>query len=83
MLEITQNEIPKIDVKSSCINSIGYFNDIISALEIEFTQGDIYRYFGVTKNVFKELEEAESKGKYFHRWIRGRYTSVKITSEKL
>jgi len=41
-------------------------------LEIEFPNGDVYRYFDVPESVYDGLMDAESHGTYFHRNIRGR-----------
>lgn len=53
----------------------GYAKDI---LRIEFTSGLVYDYLNVSKEVFNELMEAESKGSYIYRKIRNRYTSIKV-----
>jgi hypothetical protein len=36
-----------------------------------------YTFFDVPQVVFDEFERAESKGKYFYAYIRGRYRFVK------
>ena len=56
-------------VESSNIASIGYDaeNEI---LEIEFNHGGIYQYFNVPKNVYAEMMNASSHGRYFDRNIK-------------
>lgn len=57
-------------VSFSDIKSIGYENN---TLEIEFHSGGIYQYFDVPQEVYIELMNAESHGKYFHRNIKDKY----------
>jgi len=59
-------------VESSNINSIGYDleNEI---LEVKFNHGSVYQYFGVPENVYEELMNADSHGKYFSANIRNNY----------
>jgi len=56
-------------VESSNIRSIGY-SPISRKMEIEFKGGSIYQYKGASANVYKNIMDAESKGKYFHKNIR-------------
>lgn len=63
-------------VESSNIASIGYDaeNEI---LEIEFNHGGVYQYFDVPENVYKELMNADSHGKYFNAYIKDNYVTKK------
>jgi len=65
----------RIEVKSSNIKSIGHENDV---LEIEFHNGGIYQYQGVSKVLFEELMHSESVGGYFHTYIKGKFPYKKI-----
>lgn len=56
-------------VKSSNISSVGY-DPVTSTLEIEFHHGGVYQYYGVPSQVHDGLMEAESKGSYFHNYIK-------------
>lgn len=47
-------------------------------LEIEFRSGAIYRYVAVPQTVFDEFKRAESKGRYFTQFIRGKYQFQRI-----
>lgn len=64
-------------VESSNLSSIGYDaeNEI---LEVEFNHGGVYQYFDVPLNVYKELINADSHGKYFAANIRNEYEFKKI-----
>jgi len=58
-----------INVISSDIHAIGY-NEDLKTLRIKFRSGRIYEYFGVPMEDYKNLMNAQSKGKYFHRFIK-------------
>jgi KTSC domain len=57
-------------VSSRAISSIGYQ---AGTLEIEFVDGDVYRYFFVPRGLFFEFLQAESKGAFFNDRIRDRF----------
>jgi hypothetical protein len=42
-------------------------------LELHFRDGTAYRYLGVPAQTHQELLDADSKGGYFNRHIRGRF----------
>lgn len=67
-----------IPVENSSSIAAYEYNAQAETLVIEFikTQGT-YTYFDVPQVVFEEFERAESKGKYFYGFIRGRYRFVK------
>jgi hypothetical protein len=47
-------------------------------LTIEFQGGGAYTYNAVPENIYTGLLAAGSHGRYFHRWIRGRYRYRRI-----
>lgn len=59
-------------VASSVLRTVGY-DSATAVLEIEFTSGDVYRYFTVPPSVHRALMDAESPGAYFNRHISTRY----------
>lgn len=59
----------RIPVESSSLSSVGYDSEN-AILEIEFKSGGIYQYSGVPQDVYDGLMNAESKGKYFHQYIK-------------
>ena len=69
------NKLQRQKVESSNIRSIGYEN---KTLEIEFHSGGTYRYNEVGEEVYKSFLEAESKGKYFHQYIKGVFECEKM-----
>lgn len=64
-------------VSSSNISAIGYDSDS-EMLEIEFTNGAVYSYSGVPLGEYDGFMNADSKGKYLHANIKGRYPYVKL-----
>ncbi|MFN3762814.1 MAG: KTSC domain-containing protein, partial [Anaerolineae bacterium] len=51
---------------------VGYDEDT-RTLEIEFHSGGIYQYYDVPPEIYQELLNAPSLGKYFHAKIRNTY----------
>lgn len=64
-------------VSSSNISAIGYDSDS-EILEVEFTNGAVYSYSGVPLGEYDGFMNADSKGKYLHANIKGRYPYVKL-----
>ena len=65
-------------VESILIGNIKY-KDINQSLIVTFGNGSEYKYTSVPINIFNEFEKSESKGKYFHDYIKGKYTYERIT----
>lgn len=59
-------------VVSSNLRSVGY-DPKEQKLEIEFVNGSVYVYSRVPEQVFHQLMQAPSKGRYHHAAIRDRY----------
>jgi hypothetical protein len=56
-------------VQSSAVSSIGY-NRKAGVLEIEFNNGSVYQYFGMPKNIFRNLIHANSIGAYVNKFVK-------------
>jgi hypothetical protein len=69
MKEMASSEIIRVPVRSSNISSVGY-DPSTTTLEIEFHSGGIYQYYSVPRQVYVGLMKAESKGSYFHHYIK-------------
>lgn len=65
-----------IKVKSSNLNSIGY-DEKTETLVIRFHNGT-YNYLGVPKQIFINLLNSSSKGKYHRDFIKDVYQFQKI-----
>lgn len=59
-------------VDSSLLSDVAYTRGAI--LEVTFHGGAAYRYFAVPQAVLHGLLAADSKGAYFNRYIRNRYS---------
>ena len=65
-------------VSSSNISSIGY-DQRSATLEVEFTSGDVYRYFDVPEHLHQQFLRAASLGQFLNDNIRYRYRYQKIS----
>lgn len=71
--------IPRIDVDSSNLKSIGYC-DQRRVLAIEFVSSrQVLHYDGVPPEKFEELGRSESRGKFYAREIKGKYPARPMT----
>ncbi|SRR6266542_2926307 len=64
-------------VTSSNLTSVGYHErDMI--LEIEFRDGSVYQYFAVPSAIHQGLMRAQSKGRFFHRYVEPRFPYQRV-----
>ena len=59
-------------LRSSVLKAAGY-DPATAELELEFTSGDVYRYYAVPPSVFHSLVDDDSPGAYFNKNISERY----------
>ncbi|PJI47608.1 MAG: KTSC domain-containing protein [Pseudomonas sp.] len=59
-------------VQSSNISSIGY-NPSTETLEVEFNNGSIYEYYGISESTYNELMNSNSHGSYLAANIKNHY----------
>jgi len=73
----------EIELKSSNLHS-AYYDNKKKKLSIKFTtdKDQSYIYSEVPKKVFDDLLKAESKGKFFHQFIKNKFKFEKIKFEK-
>lgn len=62
----------RYSVASSNIASIGY-DEQSQTLEVEFLNGSIYQYYNVPKNIYDQLMNDPSKGRFLHTYIKNAY----------
>ncbi len=67
-------------VDSSMANAVGY-DEENQVLQIEFASGAIYQYSGVEPEVWEELHDTDSIGKYYNAEIKGNYDCDRIYTE--
>lgn len=68
-------------VTSSNIKAVGY-DPSTNVLEVEFSSGTIYQYADVPAQVYKDLMEAESVGRYFAANVRNVYAAHREPDKK-
>lgn len=71
------SHIPRERVQSSALATVGY-SKRRHILEIEFTNGAVYRYVDVPPSVHRDLMSAESKARYYALNIKRNYRSVRV-----
>jgi hypothetical protein len=64
-------------INSSNIRSVGY-DSRNRVLEIEFSNGNIYQYTGVSDEVHRRLMNSPSPGSYFRDEIEESFTGKRI-----
>ncbi len=64
-------------VASTNIASIGY-DEATETLEVEFLNSSIYQYYNVPKNMYEQLMQAGSKGKFLNTYIKNAYAYSRV-----
>ena len=72
--------VPRLTpVKSSNLDAIGHDGQ---HLFVRFKDGMTYRHAEVPAEVYLEMREAESVGKFYHARIKGRFESQRLPVDK-
>jgi hypothetical protein len=64
-------------VQSSDLAAVD-FDDWSGTLTIEFHSGGVYEYYNVPYSEYDSLMNASSHGKYFHAYIKNRFSCRRI-----
>lgn len=64
-------------VSSSNISSVGY-DPAAETLEVEFVNGSIYQYYNVPENMYQQLMNESSKGRFLNAYIRNSYPYTRV-----
>lgn len=67
----------RYNVSSSNIASVGY-DPVTSTLEVEFLDGAVYQYYGVPQNMFDQLMQEASKGRFLNTYIKNAYSYSRV-----
>ncbi len=67
----------RYSVASSNIASIGY-DAGTETLEVEFLSGSIYQYYNVPQNIYDQLMQAGSKGRFLNTYIKNAYPYSRV-----
>ena len=76
-IAFADDTVQRTPVQSTSIASVGY-DEREHVLEIEFRNGGIYHYSGVTKEFFSQFMSANSKGRFFVLKIRGKFPFARV-----
>ena len=77
-LDKKADELPTmVPVSSSNLESVGYNAETLT-LYVRFIGGGIYSYANVPDDVFNDLLNAASKGKFFATYIKNIFTFTKL-----
>ena len=68
-------------VKSTNVKSVGY-DAYEKVLEVEFRSGGVYQYAGVQPEMYADLLEAESIGRFVSHVVRAGRRGLRIEEEK-
>ena len=71
----------RVSSPSSVMTGVGY-DEEAQELDILFSSGNTYRYFGVPADVHAMLLEAESKGQFFNEEIKGAYRYAQVSKRR-
>ncbi|BAZ09438.1 hypothetical protein NIES4071_12460 [Calothrix sp. NIES-4071] len=69
--------IAMLPVDSSLANAVGYDAEN-HVLQVEFQNGAVYQYTGVDDEVWDDLQQTDSIGKYFNQEIKGNYQCARV-----
>ncbi|MEC4982839.1 MAG: KTSC domain-containing protein [Oscillatoria sp. PMC 1068.18] len=69
-------------VKSSMAAAIAY-SEVDKKLQVEFLSGSVYQYDNVEAEIWQELRNSDSTGKYYNSKIKGNYSCQRIESETI
>ena len=64
-------------VASSNIRAIGY-DSASQTLEVEFLNGSVYQYYGVTEFLHQQIMQASSKGQFLNQYIKNAYPYSRV-----
>ena len=68
-------------VKSTNVKSVGYDAEE-KVLEVKFKSGGVYQYAGVQPEMYADLLEAESVGRFVSQVVRAGRKGLRIEEEK-
>jgi hypothetical protein len=75
------SRIKRTPVESSALAAVGYSKKL-RALEIEFRNRAIYRYFDVAPDIYEALMKAGSKARFYDQNIRHKYRSLHVRRQR-
>ncbi len=71
----------RLPVESSNVKAVGYDAET-KVLEVEFKSGGTYQYAGVQPEMYADLLEADSVGRFVSQVVRAGRKGIRIEEEK-
>ena len=68
------------EINSGLIRAVSH-DAVNETLTIYFHQGRRYEYSGVSAHIHEEMMAADSKGGYFHKWIKPYFRGEEVTED--
>ena len=73
MLKEEAIPMARVSLQSSVLAAAAYFPEL-TALDVVFNTGDVYRCLKVPRSFFQDLLNADSKGAFFNAHIRNQFS---------
>lgn len=70
----------RVRLVSTMMTSAGYV-PATRVLEVEFATGAVYQYFEVPLDLYRDLLDAPSQGRFYHSRIRGVFDCHRVATE--
>jgi hypothetical protein len=70
-----------VPIESDVFTATAY-RECVRQLYLRFDDGDVYRYFDCPVSVYRKFLNAESKGRYFAKYIRNRFRDELVYQNK-
>lgn len=64
-------------VASSNLRAVGY-DPASETLEVEFTSGAVYQYYGVPSHIYEQLMREPSKGQFLNTYVKNMYAYSRV-----
>ena len=71
----------RLPVKSTNVKAVGYDAET-KMLQVEFKSGGVYQYAGVQTEMYADLLEAESVGRFVSQVVRSGRKGLRVEEEK-
>ena len=71
-----------VKVESSVIESVGY-DEENNTLAVQFLTKKVYFYLGIPTIIWEKFVDAESKGSFFSKEIKGQYSSFTLDDKEV
>jgi hypothetical protein len=67
----------RVELESTSLKSVAYDEEAL-ILEVEFVEGGVYQYSGVPREIYEQLIDSESKGRYYVENVRNAFPYKRV-----